>query len=317
MLIRFLKHSTGSGTHAINYLLGEKDHKGQERAGVSVLRGDAYLVGDLIDSLDTIHRYSSGVIAFHPDDNPSESDIENLLTDFEKVCFAGLDGDQYCWCVVEHLEEDGSRHLHIVVPRVELTTGKSLNVAPPGHEYFFDKWRDSWNSEKGWRSPKDPAVARDMEKANEALPNLSEARLSKTEVQSKIADALKAGQLKNRVELIEYLNSQGEVTRAGTDYISFKPTGAEKAIRLKGAFFSEEWVYVPAGKIKALEPDLVAARRYREKLQAQVDKRVAYNLKRYVKPVAVKTEATIEQEIIDEATADSYSGRCCTNAGRS
>ena len=37
MLIKFLRHSTGSGKDAINYLLGERDHRGEIRAGVDVL----------------------------------------------------------------------------------------------------------------------------------------------------------------------------------------------------------------------------------------------------------------------------------------
>ena len=64
MYIKFLPHSTGGGADAIDYLLGARDHKGAVRAGVEVLRGDPYLSGQLIDSLDTVHRYSSAVIAW-------------------------------------------------------------------------------------------------------------------------------------------------------------------------------------------------------------------------------------------------------------
>lgn len=187
MLIKFLKHSTGSGKRAISYLLGEKDHKGNARAGVRVLRGDAYLIGDLIDSLDSLHRYSSGVIAFHPNDQPSEIEIQNLLEDFERIGFAGLDSDQYSWCAVEHLEDDGSKHIHLVVPRIELTTGKSMNIAPPGHEYFFDKWRDSWNYKKGWTSPKDQAVSRIVNKKQKNLPDWVALKESNKDIKNVLA----------------------------------------------------------------------------------------------------------------------------------
>jgi hypothetical protein len=40
MMIKFLAHGTGKGSSAATYLLDSHDHKGEERAGVAVLRGD-------------------------------------------------------------------------------------------------------------------------------------------------------------------------------------------------------------------------------------------------------------------------------------
>ncbi len=45
------------------------------------------------------------------------------------------------------------RHLHILVPRFELTSGKSLNIAPPGHQKYFDALRDYFNIKKNWARP--------------------------------------------------------------------------------------------------------------------------------------------------------------------
>ena len=41
MHIKFLAHGKVSATHASAYLLDDLDHKGQVRAGIEVLRGDA------------------------------------------------------------------------------------------------------------------------------------------------------------------------------------------------------------------------------------------------------------------------------------
>ena len=71
--IKFLAHSTGSGQKAVDYLLGELDHEGKVRDEVKVLRGDPALVARQIDSLSTVHRYTSAVIAWAPIDNPSDA----------------------------------------------------------------------------------------------------------------------------------------------------------------------------------------------------------------------------------------------------
>lgn len=305
MLIKFLKHSTGSGKRAISYLLGEKDHKGNARAGVRVLRGDAYLIGDLIDSLDSLHRYSSGVIAFHPNDQPSEIEIQNLLEDFERIGFAGLDSDQYSWCAVEHLEDDGSKHIHLVVPRIELTTGKSMNIAPPGHEYFFDKWRDSWNYKKGWTSPKDQAVSRIVNKKQKNLPDWVALKESNKDIKNVLAGYMLDGRIKNRSELVGYLNKLGEVKRAGSDYISFKPKWALKPIRLKGGVYAEDWVYVADMKNNVAQPNLEASEAMRKKLTPLLEKRAAYNRKRYEKPVVQALNINEMDEVDNEFAIDS------------
>ena len=75
MHIKFLRHGTGSAAKAAAYLLGERDHKGVDRDHVQVLIGDPAQVAAVADSLGTVHRYSSAVIAFHPDDRPTPEQI--------------------------------------------------------------------------------------------------------------------------------------------------------------------------------------------------------------------------------------------------
>ena len=49
------------------------------------------------------------------------------------------------------------------MPRIELETGKALNIAPPGHEKYFDPLRDYFNYSKGWSRPDDPTLQRDTQ----------------------------------------------------------------------------------------------------------------------------------------------------------
>jgi len=80
--------------------------------------------------LDFKHRYTSGVIAWHKDDAPTDEQIAQVLDDFERVAFAGLEPNQYTYYAVLHEESNGAKHVHVIAPRVELSTGKSMNIAP-------------------------------------------------------------------------------------------------------------------------------------------------------------------------------------------
>ena len=59
MMIKFLAHGTGKASSAATYLLDSHDHKGEERAGVAVLRGDPQQFAAVADALDFQHRYRS------------------------------------------------------------------------------------------------------------------------------------------------------------------------------------------------------------------------------------------------------------------
>ena len=60
------------------------------------------MVAAVADSLDFEHRYTSGVIAWAPDDHPTGEQIERVLDGFEKTAWAGLEPDRYAWAAVLH-----------------------------------------------------------------------------------------------------------------------------------------------------------------------------------------------------------------------
>ena len=220
MHIKFLPHDKGSGRDAVVYLLGEKDSKGEIRADVQVLRGNPEQLGQLIDSLKFVNRYTSAVIAFHKDDEPTDAEIQKVLDDFECVAFAGLKPNQYAWSAVLHEESDGSKHIHIITPRVELTTGRSMNIAPPGWQTRYDPIRDALNYENGWARPDDPRLARIVQPG--AVGNFA-AWKAGTDPRQQITDWLVAqvssGQVNNRVDVLNALSSLGQINRQGRDYI--------------------------------------------------------------------------------------------------
>ena len=83
MHVKFIARGTGSAAAAVDYLLGERDAAGELREGVDVLRGDPEMVATVADTLEFEHKYTSGVIAWAPEDRPTEAQIDAVLDKFE------------------------------------------------------------------------------------------------------------------------------------------------------------------------------------------------------------------------------------------
>lgn len=239
MHIKFISRGTGSAKSAESYLLQEHDHKGEIRERVEVLRGNPSLVTQLADSLDTKHRYTSGVIAWHKNDRPTPEQINEVLDEFERVAFAGLEGDQYTYYAVWHGESNGAGHIHIVSPRVELQTGKAMNIAPPGWQSTYDLIVDKYNTKYEWASPKDlsrrQTLTHDKMSIHADMPSTE----AKKMIHKAVDELVDSGVLNNRADIKQYLGQIGEITREGKDYLSVKPEGFKRAIRLKGAYYEQ------------------------------------------------------------------------------
>ena len=298
MHIKFLPYGQGSGKEAIKYLLAEKDHQGKVRAEVTVLRGNPRLVGDVIDSLDFKQRYTSGVIAWCPEDKPSNAEVDAVLNDFEKLSFSGLEPDRTSWTAVKHCDHDGGIHVHIVAARVDLNTGKSLNIAPPGWQKDFDSLRDYHNYKNDWARPDDPSRSRIFQPGHRLF--LDKKDNPKQEITDYLVRCVEAGIVSDREGVKEQLASIGEITRAGKNYISVKPEGFAKALRLKGGVYDEKFDARTCnltgeensrgdciGRGNSLERAGEAKRLFEE----AVENRRGYNARRYQKSRGINPES--------------------------
>ena len=263
-----------------------------------IIHGDPRQTKTLIDSLDFKWKYTSGVIAFAPDDSPSNEDIQEIINDFERVAFAGLDQDRFDILWVKHTHE-ASTELHFVIPRVDLGTGKSFNPAPPGWEKFFDPLRDFWNLEKGWARPDDLARARlcqpghvalqQTENLRAGLPGVDDPKKAITEY---LTSKIETGIIGNRADIIDSLKELDlEITREGTDYVSVRLEPGSKPIRLRGiiygkSFKPEDVFGTTQGKDGVGEEgtrrnDEDRAREARVRYEEGVRRRAEYNRHRY------------------------------------
>lgn len=311
MLVRLFDRGTGAGRGPVDYCIAHVvpriDYDTGRRVRGAwirrvpppvVLSGDPERTRRLIDSISNKWKYTSGVIAFERDDSPSDADIRAVIDDFERMAFAGLERDQYEILWVKHTHE-GNTELHFVVPRIELRTGKALNIAPPGHEDLFNAWRDSWNWSKGWARPDDPARARVVRRDDHVIKTdaarirdgLAATKDPKSAITEWLTDRIKAGLVKNRADIVASLSEIGEITRQGEDYVSVKPAGFTKAVRLKGVIyersfdsarfirdFAEQAAARPAAD-RAV--DETRARKARDKLEKLAAARAKYHSERY------------------------------------
>ena len=323
MHLKFLHHGTGDPRKAVSYLLSDKDYNGVVRPEVRVLRGNPFQLESLVASLRTVHRYTSAVIAWAPGDQPTTSEVHEVLDDFERLAFAGLEPDQYCHTVVSH----GS-HVHILVARVDLRSGKAMNIAPPAWRGHFDHLRDHWNHRMGWARPDDPIRARLIQLDAASSRNLVQAMLEVERLSEEtgfsvvdllhnigvepgpkavIADRLLGlvceGQIKNREDVLAALAPYGTIHRSGKDYVSIKMASAERPIRFRGAIFHQDFDGAAVLRRGAMPifggisaPDLVAAGAAKRKMDAAIFARAAYCKRRFPPPKPSPSRMVIERE---------------------
>lgn len=250
MHIKWLNRGAGSCKAAIDYILSEKDHLGQRREIVKVLRGDPESVAYFADTSGFKYKYSSCVVAWAPEDRPTKEQVEEFLSAFERVAFPGMRG-RVPWCAVLHDSPNGGVHLHIVVARLDLLTGKSFNPAPPGWQKTYDPLRDYFNVKYGWARPDD------LRRAVLVYVDKHRDKGKGADIKRRIGEALwelaKVGRIRNRDDVIRILERGGfKVVRKGKNYLTVEY--GKKRIRLRGRMFCEDfkWVYDEKEKTRIL-----------------------------------------------------------------
>jgi len=299
MHIKFLARGTGSARAAAKYLLGERDAAGKLREGVEVLRGDPHRVASVADTLGFEHRYTSGVIAWAPEDKPTDKQIGAVLDAFEETAWAGLEPDRYAWAAVLHREEGGGAHVHVLAARCDLETGRSLNIAPPGWRRTFDPLRDAFNHEHGWGRPDDPARARVEQPGHRAYIEAARLRAGlrlesspRNLIRDYLIQRVEHGAVKDRFDVVAALREAGlEVPRQGKDYLTAMDPETGDRWRLKGRLYAFD--FQPGRFDRAAEEaagertrgdrevDRERARSARRELAARREERAAYHRARY------------------------------------
>lgn len=294
MLISHNKNGAGGGKSAEEYLLATHDSNNIERAGVEVLRGNPASTTRVIDSITNKWKYSSAVIAWAPEDNPTDEQIESAVDDYYALAFAGIEENRYSSYAVLHREQGGGVHVHIISARIDLQTGKAYNPCPPNAEYLFNDIARHYNYKNGWARPDDPARSKALVKPkHEQLKDAQAVKESgffkpndRDDFKKFIEDQATLGLVTSQEDVVQALSDWGEITRVGRNYISIKVEGQPKAIRLKGGYFSEKFSgeisEEATGRFSASSRiDEKKSQRSFNKFISSCAKKAKYNLGRY------------------------------------
>ena len=313
--MKVFPHGTGDGDRPIRYLIRE-DVPSRKEHPPEVLRGDPKLTAALINSIERRWKFTSGVLAWHPDDDVNEAQERDVMDAFERVAFAGLEADQRHILWVRH-RHAGHHELHFLIPRMELSSSKDFNACPPGWQKDFAVFRDLFNWREGWARPDDPARARDFLPDKADLLHAQAARWNREIKSSDREDAkaailelmknrLAKGNIKSREDVFRILKEEGlHISRAGKDYIGVVVPESGLKIRLKGGIFAEAWKPKEESHeeevrfVKLKLPKRLAS--LEEELERVLEKRKRINRKRYPARWSEQAE-NIEDRIINERT---------------
>ena len=327
MIISFFSTGTGGGAAPVDYLTARevlaydenrsliRDDTGQPQTKIrdplpEVLHGNPDQTRDLIDASPNKWSYTAGVISFAESDDPSLDAQQEAIELFEALAFAGLDRDQYDCLWVRHSHE-GNIELHFCAPRLELSTGKALNIAPPGHENAFASLRDLLNQTHGWADPLDPERAREVRATIEAPTRVK----GREALHDWILDQISVGIITDRASMVDALSDAGfEIPRASKNYITAKDPDTGERWRLKGEIFHDDWQAEPPRREIERGPrdstqrtrrlDGISARELQERFQQHCDQRAAYNRDRYQVLSERQQERVGEAERDDQALVD-------------
>lgn len=322
MLIKFFRNGKGAGAGPVGYLVADnvlayddnrdliRDADGEPMIITreplpEVLRGNPDRTEALIDASRHQWTYRAGVISFAAEDAPTEDQQAEVMDGFERLAFAGLDPTQYDVLWVRHTHEDRVE-LHFCTPRLELTSGRSLNIAPPGYEKAFDSLRDVMNQRHGWA---DPMELERVQEVRDTIETPTRAQ-GRDELHAWLQDQISIGLITDRATMVDALTDAGfDLPRVGKAYLTARDPDTGERWRLKGEIFHEDWQadaaereverrtgHDPAG-LRRL--DGIPASELQDRFEQNCDHRASYNRERYPQLSAT------EQELADDlALAD-------------
>jgi len=232
MICKFFRGGrTYSGAKsAVAYLLNKRVEEGKAK----VLAGNPNTTLAIIKNIKNKWKFSSGVMSFEEllDDKTKKEIIE----EFKRVFFAGLEQDQYNLLVVEH-NDKGRTELHFIIPRVELTTGKAYN--PFWHKRDFKKkdlFQDYVNAKYKLASPHEVDRQRVTKQPN---PNWKKRELQEW-IDKFVIENIEQGLIQNSQDVRYFLEQAGfTINRHGKDFIGLEIEG--KKIRMKGSVYGKNF----------------------------------------------------------------------------
>ena len=276
MIVKIFDSGTAPGHGPVNYLLSDKDHTGKSRSvKPEVLLGDPKLTRDIIDNIQNKQKYTSGVIALRKEEILNRKDWLYIIDKFHEYMMPlGNERINSLW-VAHH--DKGRTELHFVVPKIDLKTRLALNISPPGkqNQEFFRLFGAMMNDHFGFAQVTPLNNDTGLEMKAKELKSGSDASRFKLEIHRQITNEIRSGHIKNRTELIDWLNNKSyRIVKIHSDYLTVKYNN--RSLRLYGNLYA-------ANPNFKKEADLEFTSRHSEKLEWYKSQRQIFFDKRYNK----------------------------------
>lgn len=299
MIVRVFKAGISRGESSVNYLLSDRDHTGQPRAvAPEVLEGSPDLTVAVINGIQRKHKYVSGAIAFRDNEQPSREQIREVIRSFKQTMCPGLGPEHFNSLFVLHRDK-GNTEIHFVVPMTEMTTGKRMNIHPPGQQNIklYEAFTQVTNHRMGYAQVVPDPLKLALSDFERYTPEGKQDRGNKLYLHKRLTKAIRSGQIANREQLCDFLVEQYgvEITRKGTDYLSMKFPGAQKAKRFRGPLYRADSDYsklVQSARDTKTEHRLwpTEYRQAENTLRQLVEARRQFNVRAYLSPRILRSE---------------------------
>ncbi|EKZ8998589.1 hypothetical protein RE762_004461 [Salmonella enterica] len=299
------------GNDGIGYYLEHGNKQGREYTRDEldkrlILDGDLALTESVIKSIpdNGQERYIHISLSFY-ENEISEQTLKDVVQDYKSLLMNAYHEDEYCFYAEAHLPKikyitdnqtgeniERKSHIHIVIPEINLVTGKHLNPRGRGELYIsqIDAIQEHINNKYNLVSPKDGIRVSDHNHAN--VLSRSKGDLFKErqgELKSKIFDLVDKQNIRNDTEFKQLLSGFGQVKEynKGEDnrYFGIKLEGDSKFTRLKSPLFSRQ--YISERKIPLVKP---TAAQIKSRLNEWTQK-TSYEIK-YIHPAGEKIRKT-------------------------
>ncbi len=335
MIIGFSRHGEGGGAgvveyitdgaEAVGYIAGEKKSGKVRDPAPVVLRGHPETTRRLIDIVPFKWKYTSAVVSFSPGERITPEMERRVMDEFERNAFSGIDRGRFYTLWVRHTDgAGGCHHLHLVTPRVELQTGKSLNIAPPGKlsRECFDALRSKLNVELELSDPDDPSRIQMVKLPRHVAKLQARERSSrnKTNEDARVSitrhleEKARVGLINSRDDVVRHLCDAGfQITREGKDYLTVREGKTGERVRLRGGLYDRDQCpqvlsSIRDGKQNDAFRSPERLRVLEEKLERLVAARAQHNRERYG-PGIEEHAAQLKERIHDQFRA-AVAGGC-------
>lgn len=280
MVVQFFKggRTLKGAKSAIGYLLNERVKQGTAR----VYEGNPELTLKIISQIQRKWKFTSGVISFEESYEEIKKILPFIVEEFERTFFAGLNKDQYNILYVLHTDK-GRAELHFIVPRTELTTGKDLAIYTHKKDLKKkDLFQQYINAFCRLSNPLDKKKQESLRIEDRKWSN--ENKEFKKQLHKVIEEGVISGLFSNREEIISFLKENGlQIKRQGKDYISIINPSTNKAVRLKGEYYNENWTINRTIEKVSRREERESIVKLREELERRVARDAEANRKKYSK----------------------------------